>query len=231
MKQLLPTNDYGIYADKQEQILIESRFVAEKLGKQHAHVMRDIRENILPFVSEEFRLSNFGESSYKNTQNKKQPMYVMTQEGFNFLVFSYNDKTLYPYKEEYIKRFNEMEQYLRTYISARDEFSELTSHIQMLYGDSKLSFRCIHEQNMLYTLSTGLTAVKIRERHGLSSGTVVRPYLSADELELFEVLQRIDIGLLVSVPDRKDRETILTTYKNSYMLRYQLIQNSEVAVS
>jgi len=230
MKSLLPTNDYGIYADKTERILVDSRYVAEKLGKQHAHVMRDIRENILPFVSEEFRLSNFGESSYKNTQNKKQPMYVMTQEGFNFLVFSYNDKTLYPYKEEYIKRFNEMEQYLQNYVSVRDEFPLITEGVNQLYINPP-SYRYIAETNMLYVLVTGLNAKQLRMKHGLHDGTVVRPYLSQEELKLLDILYKIDIGLLLSTPEYHDRKAMLTQYREGYISRYQLIQNSEVAVS
>ncbi|MFR2389128.1 Rha family transcriptional regulator [Intestinibacter bartlettii] len=31
-----------------------------------------------------FRLTNFGESSYRNSQNRKQPMYYMTRDGFTF---------------------------------------------------------------------------------------------------------------------------------------------------
>lgn len=60
-----------------EVTVVSSLDVAETFGKQHAHVLRDIKELE---CSEEFRLSNFGESSYINSQNKKQPMYYMTKE-------------------------------------------------------------------------------------------------------------------------------------------------------
>ena len=222
MKQLLPTNEYGIYADKAERILVDSRYVAEKFGKQHAHVMRDIREKILPYVSEEFNLSNFGESSYKNTQNKKQPMYVMTQEGFNFLVFSYNDKTLYPYKEEYIKQFNQMESYLQTYISVRDEFPLITEGVKQLYINPQ-RHHFSNETNMLYVLVTGLNAKQLRMKHGLPDKTVIRPYLSQEELNLLDILYKIDIGLLVSTPEYHDRKAMLTQYKDSYISKYQLM--------
>lgn len=179
MKELIPITDYGIFADKQERILVDSRFVAEKLNKRHDNIIRDIREKILPYVSDDFNVLNFEEIKYKDSRNRKQIAYVMTEEGFNFLIFSYNDKSLYPYKEAYFKRFKEMQEYLQTYVSVRDEFPQLTQHVQMVYGDSKLSFHCIHEQNMLYKLATGLTAVQIRELHGITEANRCPSVLNA----------------------------------------------------
>ena len=49
--------------------------------------MRDIRNLD---CSEVFRASNFGQSYYRNEQNKKQPMYLMTRDGFMFLVMGYS---------------------------------------------------------------------------------------------------------------------------------------------
>ncbi len=64
---------------KEERAACTSLDVAETFGKEHKHVLRDIREL---GCSKEFRLSNFGESSYTNAQNKKQPMFLMTRGGF-----------------------------------------------------------------------------------------------------------------------------------------------------
>ena len=43
MKQLIPVNEFGLMADTQGFVRVDSRFVAEKLGKEHNHVLRDIR--------------------------------------------------------------------------------------------------------------------------------------------------------------------------------------------
>ena len=59
--------------NKSEITACTSLDVAETFGKEHARVMRDIRELE---CSEEFIVGNFAESSYKNKQNKKQPMYI-----------------------------------------------------------------------------------------------------------------------------------------------------------
>ncbi len=63
-------------------LLMTSLEVAEITGKRHDHVMRDIREELESIKTEglEGQLI-FGESSYKNSQNKTQPMYTMGREG------------------------------------------------------------------------------------------------------------------------------------------------------
>ncbi len=84
--------------------------VAEYFGKQHYHVLRDIRELE---VSDSFRLSNFGESSYLNQQGKQQPMYHMTKNGFVFLVMGFTGEEAGRIKEAYINAFDQMESQLR----------------------------------------------------------------------------------------------------------------------
>lgn len=53
---------------KIETIIVTSLDVAKTFGKEHNKVLRDVRELE---CSEGFRLSNFGQSSYVNSQNKK----------------------------------------------------------------------------------------------------------------------------------------------------------------
>ena len=63
-------------------LMMTSLEVAEITGKSHTHVMRDIREEVESLKSEGLEGQTiFGESSYKNSQNKEQPMYTMGREG------------------------------------------------------------------------------------------------------------------------------------------------------
>lgn len=108
------------YANDAELVTIEegrpttnSLKVAEYFGKDHKHVMRDIREKILPYVSENFGLSNFGLSSYIDDQNKEQPMYVLTRDGFTMVAMGYTGVKAMKFKEDYITAFNKMETALR----------------------------------------------------------------------------------------------------------------------
>ena len=57
MKELIPKDEYGIFADTKDTARVDSLCVARFFEKEHFHVVRDIRELD---CSEEFRLSNFG---------------------------------------------------------------------------------------------------------------------------------------------------------------------------
>ena len=99
-----------VFKGQNDQVLTNSLLVAERFGKEHSKVMRDI-ENLS--CSNEFRAANFGVSSYISLQNKELPMYVMTKDGFSFLVMGYTGKKAGLFKEEYIKAFNTMERSLK----------------------------------------------------------------------------------------------------------------------
>ena len=86
--------------------------VAEYFGKQHQHVMRDIRETMSK-CSELFGRSNFGQSYYVNEQDKQQPMYLLPKDGFLMLAMSYTSPRAMLIKERYIAAFNAMEKQLR----------------------------------------------------------------------------------------------------------------------
>ena len=86
-----------------------SKVVAEIFGKNHQHVLRDIKELS---CSDNFRQSNFGQSSYQNLQNKKQPMFIMTEDGFSFLVMGYTGEKAGEFKEKFIAAFNSMKSVL-----------------------------------------------------------------------------------------------------------------------
>ena len=61
--------------------------IAELTGKEHGHVMRDIR-NMLDALGGQ---SNFG-ASYKNAQNKEQPMFRLPYEETICLLTGYDAK-------------------------------------------------------------------------------------------------------------------------------------------
>jgi len=87
-----------------------SLLVAEKFGKRHDNVLRDIAKLE---CSEKFRLLNYEESSYENDQGKVQPMCELTRDGFSLLVMGFTGKKAMEWKEKYIHAFNRMEQEIR----------------------------------------------------------------------------------------------------------------------
>jgi len=108
------------YAQDNELVILDnerpvttSLKVAEYFEKDHHKVLRDIREKILPYVSEQFGLSNFGLSYYLNEQNKEQPMYILTRDGFTMVAIGYTGVKAMKFKENYITAFNKLGETLR----------------------------------------------------------------------------------------------------------------------
>ena len=66
---------------KVERSVVTSLDVAETFEKEHSKVLRDIRELE---CSEDFRLSNFGQSSYINLQGKKMNYNIKEKSNVHF---------------------------------------------------------------------------------------------------------------------------------------------------
>ncbi|WP_307992260.1 Rha family transcriptional regulator [uncultured Clostridium sp.] len=209
MKEMIPKDEYGVFADTKDTARVDSLFVAEFFEKNHQHVIRDIRELD---CSDEFRVSNFGQSYYLNSQGKKQPCYHMTRDGFVFLAMGYRGKKAAKFKELYIRRFNEMESFIKTLISARQEFPLLTANIKLLHENPK-PYHFSNECDMLNRIVIGMSAKQFRLANGIEKGKSIRPYLSDEQISMLETLQKVDVGLLVAVPDYEQRKRHLEWYK------------------
>lgn len=209
MKEMIPKDEYGVFADTKDTARVDSLFVAEFFEKNHQHVIRYIRELD---CSDEFRVSNFGQSYYLNSQGKKQPCYHMTRDGFVFLAMGYRGKKAAKFKELYIRRFNEMESFIKTLISARQEFPLLTANIKLLHENPK-PYHFSNECDMLNRIVIGMSAKQFRLANGIEKGKSIRPYLSDEQISMLETLQKVDVGLLVAVPDYEQRKRHLEWYK------------------
>lgn len=82
-----------------------STAVADYFGKAHRTVLRDIRALD---CSEQFRLHNFVQSSYRNQQGKEQPEFRLSYDGLVFLVMGWQGERAAAKKEAYIAEFNRM---------------------------------------------------------------------------------------------------------------------------
>ncbi len=220
MKELIPKDEYGIFADSHDTARVDSRDVAKAFEKEHKNVLADIRKITEPKsgLSEDFGRLNFQPSSYLNEQNKKQPCYAMTRDGFTLLAMGFTGPKAMQFKEAYINRFDKMESFIKTIITARTEFPLLTANIKLIHDEPR-PYHFSNECDMLNKLVTGMTAKQIREKHGLVKGESIRPYLTPAQIEQLETLQKVDIGLLLSVPDYEQRKRHLEWYIHK---RYEL---------
>lgn len=214
MKELIPKDDLGVFVDNYDTARVDSLFVAELFEKNHKEVLRDIRKITDPLsgLSEEFRQRNFAPSSYRNQQNKKQPCYYLTRDGFTMLVMGYTGQKAMHFKELYIKRFNEMEKVIKSLVAARQEFPLLTDNIKLLHESPK-PYHFSNECDMLNRIVIGMTAKQFRIANGIDKGKSIRPYLSKKQIEMLEILQKVDVGLLVAFPEYEQRKRHLEWYK------------------
>ena len=160
----------------EEKLITTSLQVAEVFEKEHARVLRDIRELS---CSEDFRNGNFAKSSYINSQNKKQPMYQITKDGFVLLVMGYTGEKAMKFKEDYIKAFNKMENELRRIYTERQQWQIerdkgvvirhiLTDTIKMKIADSPHKrFAYPNYTNLIYRTLFGKTAKELEQEYSV----------------------------------------------------------------
>jgi Rha family phage regulatory protein len=214
MRELIPKDQYGVFADTNDTARVDSLFVAEFFEKQHKHVLRDIARITEPKsgLSENFINTNFKSDSYKDSTGRKLPCYFMTRDGFTMLVMGYSGQKAMKFKELYIRRFNEMECFIKTLVSARQEFPLLTANIKLLHENPK-PYHFSNECDMLNRIVVGMTAKQFRLANGIEKGKSIRPYLSDEQITMLDTLQKVDVGLLVAVPDYQQRKRYLEWYK------------------
>lgn len=129
MKELTVINKNGV-------LLTDSREVAEMIGKEHKHLMRDIRGyiNVLS-TSPNLDSSNFFiEDSYLDSKNETRPCYLLTKQGCEMVANKMTGEKGILFTAEYVKRFNIMEECIKEAVkeneyTLEDKITKLLSAI------------------------------------------------------------------------------------------------------
>lgn len=93
---------------------LTSMEVADMVGKEHKHLMRDIRNYI-----EEMYQSNIGlvdffqESTYTDSKGETRPCYEVTKKGCDFIAHKLKGKKGTEFTAKYINRFHDMEDVIK----------------------------------------------------------------------------------------------------------------------
>lgn len=102
--------EYGLAVSEEGIAVVSSRHVAERFGKRHDHVLRDI-EQILAHPNLG-ALKWFHQTRYVDDQGKERPSYLLTRDAFIVLVMGYTGEWALTIKISYIQAFNLMEETL-----------------------------------------------------------------------------------------------------------------------
>jgi Rha family phage regulatory protein len=103
------TNINELVQVENEQVVTDSRKVAEVFGKEHKNVLTAIREIL---VAENQATKFFYEAEHEY-RGQKFPMYLMNRDGFSLLVMGFTGAKAMQWKIKYIEAFNEMERQLK----------------------------------------------------------------------------------------------------------------------
>ena len=104
-------SDDLIFIGKTEegQLVVSSRQVAKDLGKRHSEVLRAIDDKIE--INAILRSPKyFIESTYTDKSNRQSKEYLLTRDGFSFIVMGFTGKKADEWKIKYINAFNRMEE-------------------------------------------------------------------------------------------------------------------------
>ena len=186
--------------NKQEVTVVSSLDVAETFEKEHRHVLEDIRKIEGNISRAEFS-ALFSLSSYKATNGKENPMYLMTRDGFTLLVMGYTGEKAMKFKLAYIKQFNAMEKMLQGKLIEREKGiavrQSLTKALQQSTENERMHGHAYSTYtNCIYKVIFGLNAKQLREKFGIDKKENLRDYFSEEELKSVQSMECLVSGLV-----------------------------------
>lgn len=105
---------------------LDSREVAEMVGKKHKNLLADIRVYVSELGELKIQPTDFfTESTYTTAQNKTMPCYLITKEGCEFIAHKLTGVKGTEFTAKYIKRFHEMKNIIKEHVPQGKELLAL----------------------------------------------------------------------------------------------------------
>ncbi len=213
MNELIPKDKYGeLTFNYKDEAFTDSRILAQGAEVEHRAVIQLIT-NHLDDVSEFGRVAFQMIPFETNGGIQKMKVCRLNEQQATFVIsLMKNTKPVVAFKKELVKQFYKMERFIKTLVEARKEFPLLTENIKLLHDNPK-PYHFSNECDMINRIVTGMSAKQFRQAHGIEKGKSIRPYLTNEQIQLMETLQKVDVGLLVAVSDYEQRKRYLEWYK------------------
>lgn len=122
------TNIMELVEVNKEQVVTDSRKVAEVFGKEHKNVLTAIRDIL---VAENQATKFFYETEHEY-RGQKFPMYLMNRDGFSLLVMGFTGSKAMQWKIKFIEAFNAMEKQLREQAKPKTQLDILVESAKAL---------------------------------------------------------------------------------------------------
>ena len=128
---------------------LDSREVAEMVGKEHNKLLRDIRVYITQLdASKVGHTDFFTESQYTDKSNRQKPCYLVTKKGCEFIAHKLTGVKGTEFTAKYINRFHEMEDTIKT---------------QLPQGNDLIALAVIEAQKMIAERDKQIERMKPKE--------------------------------------------------------------------
>ncbi|WP_194750372.1 Rha family transcriptional regulator [Staphylococcus chromogenes] len=101
--------------EQNNEFYVDSREVAEMVGKRHDNLVRDIK-GYIKILEDSSKLSShnfFEESTYINSQNKIQPCYLLTKKGCDMVANKMTGSKGVLFTAIYVDAFHEMQEHIK----------------------------------------------------------------------------------------------------------------------
>ena len=186
--------------NKEEVTVVSSLDVAETFGKEHYHVIEDIRKIGETISSPEFS-GLFNLSSYKASNGKTNQMYIMTKDGFTLLAMGYTGEKAMKFKLAYIKQFNVMEKALNGKLIEREKGiavrQSLTKALQQSTENDRMHGHAYSTYtNCIYKVIFGMNANQLREKYQIGKQENLRDHFTEEELKAVQSMECLISGLV-----------------------------------
>ena len=136
-------NDLTVF-NHNGQLYTDSRDVAKMVGKDHAHLMRDIKKYVGVLTQSKIGFSDFFiESTYKDPTGRTLPCYLITKKGCEFVANKLTGEKGILFTATYINAFHKMEDTIKQLPAAQPEDYKLIRAKAMDLNAKTKAFKAI----------------------------------------------------------------------------------------
>lgn len=195
---------------------VDSRDVAEVVGKKHTDLLRNIHTYIEYLTESKIALSEFFiETTYTDSTGRTLPCYLITEKGCEMIAHKMTGKKGVVFTAMYVNAFHDMKEelynYKLAYQTTKPIRKTLAETIKNCIPDSPhKKFAYSTYNNLAYVLLFGCSAKKLKTARGAETNSKALAYLTADEVEqLAEIENKICILIEIGMEYKeiKDRLT------------------------
>lgn len=216
IRDVLTEDFMGVYTPDAKKVVVSTRKIAEIFTRQHDKIISSI-ENRLETLSKstnsetkDFRL-NFIEGTYKS-RGKIFKEYLITKNGFIFIVMNMEGLEAEELKIRYINTFDKMTELIATRQLAKIGYKDMGRALKEYYERKERLAEWYHysnEADMINKIVLGTTAKKFREENNVDISEATRDVIPEWKLKIIDKLERLDTDLIDMDYEFEDRKIVL----------------------